>query len=328
MAFAETANPRISEDGVTVIIPAYNYARFLPDALKSALAQNYSPLEIIVVDDGSTDETPSVLRSITDPRLRIIRQENAGLSAARNTGIREAQYGLIAFLDADDRWDVDFLRIVAGRFVELSEEFAISASGSRMMTHDGFLVVQPNRVRAPASVLTARDFIIRNRVFPSAVVVRKSAFAVCGDFDITLRSSEDRDMWIRITARYRAAYIDKPLVHIRRHGDNMSKNAARMRHNTGRTLGKAWRAGIVSRLNLLFWARTRAVFEYSSAWTHFSAGLRGTALRYLAYSIILCPWFFRPSALGECSLFRLRALRNFLISKASPPTLTPIASPK
>ena len=314
--------------GVSVVIPAYNYARFLRDAVSSALDQQWSPMEVLVVDDGSTDETPTLLAGLLDPRLRVIRQKNAGLSAARNTGIREARHELIAFLDADDRWGPDFLSTVAGRFTELSAEFAIVASGWQRITHDGVLVAQPGRIVAPANVLTARDFIIRNRVFPSAVVARKSAFAVCGNFDTTLRSSEDRDMWIRITSRYRAAYIDKPLVYIRRHGDNMSKNAVRMRQNTGMTLGKAWKAGTVSRLNLLFWARSRSVFEYSSAWTHFGAGQRGKALRYLAYSFLLCPFFIRPSGLGERPLFRLRALRNFLVSKAVAPTLTPIAAEK
>lgn len=314
--------------GVSVIIPAYNYARYLPDAIASALAQSWSPMEVIVVDDGSTDETPALLAGIQDPRLRVIRQENAGLSAARNTGIREARYELIAFLDADDRWAPEFLATVAARFAELPPDFAISASGWQRMTHDGQLVAQPSGILAPASVLTARDFIIRNRVFPSAVVARKSAFVECGDFDPTLRSSEDRDMWIRITTRHRAAYTDKPLVHIRRHGDNMSKNAARMRLNTSRTLGKAWKANAVSRWNILFWARARAVFEFSSAWTHFSSGERGTALRYLAYSFLLCPVFLRPSELCERPLFRLRALRTFLLSKAETPHLTPIAAAK
>ena len=314
--------------GVSVVIPAYNYARYLGDAVGSALAQSWSPLEVIVVDDGSKDETPALLARIHDSRLRVIRQENAGLSAARNTGVREARYELIAFLDADDRWAADFLSTIAGEFGKLPDDFAIVASGWQRMTHDGQLVEQPRRIVPPASVLTAREFILRNRVFPSAVVARKSAFARCGDFDTTLRSSEDRDMWIRITTHFRAAYIDKPLVHIRRHGENMSKHAVRMRENTSRTLGKAWQCSAVSRLNLLFWARTRSVFEYSSAWTHFSAGRRGAAFFYLACSFLMCPFFLRPSLFAERPLFRLRALRHFLCSKAASPELTPIAVAK
>lgn len=314
--------------GVSVVIPAYNYARYLPDAVHSALAQNWATLEVIVVDDGSTDETPIVLAVIRDHRLRVIRQENAGLSSARNTGIREAKHELIAFLDADDRWGVDFLSTVAGEFSKLPADFALVASGSQRMTQDGQLVEQPRRVVPPPRILTAREFILRNRVFPSAVVARKSAFDRCGYFDTALRSSEDRDMWIRITTHFRAAYIDKPLVHIRRHGENMSKHAVRMRANTAKTLGKAWQSAVVSRMNLYFWARTRSVFEYTSAWTHFSAGLRGPAFRYLAFSFLLCPFFVRPSELNESPLFRLRALRHFLFSSAATPKLTPIGAAK
>jgi hypothetical protein len=196
------------------------------------------------------------------------------------------------------------------------------------MTSDGILVAQPSGIVPPPSVLSAREFIIRNRVFPSAVIAKKTAFQECGDFDTSLKSSEDRDMWIRITTNHKAAYIDLPLVHIRRHGENMSKNASRMRENTSRTLGKAWESSAVSKFDIPFWARARSVFEYSSAWTHFTAGMRGTALLYLAYSFLLCPFFLKPSTLCERPLFRLRALRNFLFSRAVSPTLTPITSAK
>ena len=314
--------------GVSVVIPAYNYAKYLADAVSSALRQTWPRLEVIVVDDGSTDETPAILSTFHDPRLRIIRQDNAGLSAARNTGIREARHELIGFLDADDRWTQEFLATVAGHLATLPDDFVMAASGFQRMTHDGRLVEQPRRIVAPPSIITARDFVLRNRVFPSAVVARKSAFERCGDFDTTLRSSEDRDMWIRITAGHRASYVDQPLVHIRRHGENMSKHAVRMRQNTARTLGKAWRSGVVNRANLIYWARVRSVFEYSSAWTHFSAGMRGAALRYIAASFLLCPFFLNPAAISERPLFRLRALRHFLLSRAATPQLTPVAATK
>lgn len=320
------SSPSPSVLGVSVVIPAYNYARYLLDAVTSVSLQNWEPLEIIVIDDGSTDETPSVLAAIRDSRLRVIRQANAGLSAARNTGIRAARHEFIAFLDADDRWSPDFLATVAGRLATLPPEFIMAACGFQRITEDGRPVEQPMRVVPPPKVLTARDFTLRNRIFPSSVIVRKSAFENNGDFDTALRSSEDRDMWIRLTTRHCAAYIDTPLVQIRRHGHNMSKHAVRMRYNTARTLGKAWRASVVSRANLLFWARTRSVFEYSSAWTHFSAGSRGLGLLYLAYSFFLCPCFLNPAVIGERPLFRVRALRHFLFSKAESPKLTPIPS--
>ncbi len=324
MAASELNEFNSTAYGVSVVIPAYNYARFLPEAIASALAQSYSPLEVIIVDDGSTDETPSVLAKITDSRLRVIRQQNAGLSAARNTGIREATYPFIAFLDADDRWADGFLSVTMSRFRELPDDFAIVATGSQRMTVDGRLVEQPHTLVNPPPILCASDFILLNRMFPSAVVARRSVLLECGGFDTQLRSSEDRDMWIRITTHHRAAHIPQTFAHIRRHGENMSKNAARMRSNTLCVLGKAWHARAVSRWRLLFWSRARAYFEYQSAWTHFSAGHRATALRFLAISFLLHPFFLRPANVGEIPLFRLRALRHFLLRVASSPKLTPV----
>lgn len=327
MAF-ETSESGSVAFGVTVVIPAYNYARFLPDAIASALAQPYSPFEVIVVDDGSTDETPAILASIMDPRLRVIRQTNAGLSAARNTGIREAKHPYIAFLDADDKWAKNFLSITMSRFRELSSNFVIVTGDSQRMTVDGQLVEKQRSLSITPDTLTARDFILVNRMFPSAVVARRSALIECGGFDTTLRSSEDRDMWIRMTARHRAAYLHQIFAHIRRHGENMSKHASRMRENTLSTLGKAWRSGVVSRLNIHFWLTARAFFEYQSAWTHFSAGRRLTAIRLLALSFALCPFIFRPSRVGQRHLFRLRAFRHFLFRAAVTPKLTPLTTSK
>src|SRR5690349_21494110 len=94
---------------VSVIIPTYNYAHYLPCAIDSVLAQTQPAAEVIVVDDGSTDATREVCARYTDPRVRYVHQSNAGLSAARNTGLREARSPLVAFLDADDRWEPAFL---------------------------------------------------------------------------------------------------------------------------------------------------------------------------------------------------------------------------
>ncbi|RYD67142.1 MAG: glycosyltransferase family 2 protein [Verrucomicrobiaceae bacterium] len=100
---AQTASKSAVEPaGVSVVIPAFNYAAFLPHAIDSVLAQGYSSLEVLIIDDGSTDATREITSKYTsDPRVRYVWQENAGLSAARNTGIREARFPYIGFLDAE-----------------------------------------------------------------------------------------------------------------------------------------------------------------------------------------------------------------------------------
>jgi glycosyltransferase involved in cell wall biosynthesis len=328
MAFSLTEAVRNSSFGVSVIIPAYNYARFLSEAIDSALSQNYSPIEIIVVDDGSRDETPTLLARYSDPRLRVIHKKNEGLSAARNTGIKEANYPFVAFLDADDRWANGFLSATMEQFMELPENYGIVATASQRMSEYGQLVHQPRSIVSPPTTLSANHFILLNRVFPSAVTVRKSAFSICGYFDETLKSSEDRDMWIRITAKFPARYLNKILVHIRRHGENMSRNSSRMRENTSTTLYKAWKSKVISQLNIPFWCAAKSYFEYQSAWTHFSDGSRSSALKYITLSFLFCPFFLHPSHVGESSFFRLRAIRHFIFRPAKKPQIKVITSPE
>ena len=136
---------------------------------------------------------------------------------------------------------------------------------------------------------------------------------LCGGFDTALRSSEDRDMWIRLTARgHRFFFIAEPLAFIRRHPANMSKNAPRMKRNSQLVLTRAWRSGAVSRLAVPFWLRVFSIHYFLVAWTHFDDGLRLAALRYWLTSVALWPLFFCPRRVFEPPLFRLRALRHFL----------------
>ena len=108
---------------VSVVVPAYNYARYLPKAIDSALGQTHPPLEVIVVDDGSTDDTPRVLAAYAD-RIRVIRQANQGAGAARNAGIAAARGEYVAFLDSDDLWHPRKLELQLARFASDPETTA------------------------------------------------------------------------------------------------------------------------------------------------------------------------------------------------------------
>src|SRR5258708_444396 len=193
--------PSALSDQVSVVIPAYNYAHFLTEAIASALAQTRTDFELIVVDDGSTDNTPEVCARCTDPRVRTVRQPNAGLSAARNTGIREARFPYVAFLDADDRWEPEFLSAVFREFHRLGPAFLAVGTACSRMDASGEPLAPPRQNFLHTSELTAASFCLRNRPLSSSVVVRRDVFEECGGFDLSLRSSEDRDMWIRLTTR-------------------------------------------------------------------------------------------------------------------------------
>jgi len=300
-------------DLVSVIIPAFNYAHFLPEAIGSVLAQTWPEFELIVVDDGSTDDTPGVCARQTDARFRCVRQPNAGLSAARNTGIREARFPYVGFLDADDRWGPAFLATVLAEFRRLGPEFAAVGAACARMDGTGEVLAAPRRSFLHTAELTAASFCLRNRPLSSSVVVRRQVFEECGVFDTMLRSSEDRDLWIRITARgHRFFYLGEPLAVIRRHPQNMSKNAPRMKRNSGLVLRRAWQAAAVPRWNLPFWLRAASIHYFLVAWTHFDDRWRIRAWLYLLVSVALWPFFLRPSLVAEPPFFRLRALAHFL----------------
>lgn len=299
---------------VSVVIPAYNYSRFVPQAIESALRQTLPALEVLVIDDGSTDDTAKVVadRFGAEPRVRYIHQANAGLSSARNTGIRHARGEFVGFLDADDLWKPEFLAEVMARFTRLPPEFAIIAARSELVTLDGALLPRKPFNRLDDREFTVADILFKSRFAPSATVVRKSVFAELGDFDTTLRSSEDRDMWVRIATRHRVLRCAAQLVIVRRHSTSMSTHADRMKLNTGRTLEKARHNPELARLPATFWRQALAFFRYETAWMYFEEGRRGAALRDLLASVGYWPWFADPRSFQEPSLFRLRALKHFL----------------
>lgn len=212
---------------VSVIIPTYNYAHFVKEAIQSVLNQDFDDYEIIVVDDGSTDSTPEVVAQF-GRKVRYIRQENMGLSSARNTGIKAAQGEFIALLDADDIWLPGFLSATIAR---MEAEPYLGA------VHTGFYFVDEHGRRLPQTNLeTVPDDQMYDRLLdgeffvPASVVTRRECFERVGLFDETFRGSEDWDIWLRVAREYRFAGIPKPLLNYRMHGSNMSKDPAYMLH--------------------------------------------------------------------------------------------------
>jgi glycosyltransferase involved in cell wall biosynthesis len=222
-----------------VVIPTYNYGRFVVEAIDSALAQSDQPLEIIVVDDGSTDDTPSLLQRYRE-RIRYIRQENRGLSAARNTGIREARGEWIAFLDSDDLWHPHKLERTAAAIAAYPD---ISAFSTDMITFSQQppcpVLKQPRRLHLRR--LTLRDLIFGVHFSGgSGAVVRKTCFDEIGGFDESLRAVEDLDMWVRLASQSAIGRLREALVFVRVHPTSMSAKAESMEMNHRLMLEKAF----------------------------------------------------------------------------------------
>ena len=299
---------------VTVIIPAYNYARFLPMAIRSVLGQSCPDWELVIVDDGSTDNTAEVVQPFlkSDARVRYVHQKNAGLSAARNTGIRHAHTPFVALLDADDEWEPAFLERGLEAFQRLPAEFGLVATASCLMDAAGQLLPASDRGTKSEREIRAEELILKNRFHASSPLIRREVFETCGMFDESLRSSEDRDMWIRVARRFRIQLRPEVLVRARRHGDNMSANCDRMRENIRKMLEKA-RAGQGGEPRRLFWRRVTAYDRVQSAWMLYGNGRRWEAMQSILVSLLLWPFFLHPAAVGEPVLFRVRSLARFAL---------------
>jgi glycosyltransferase involved in cell wall biosynthesis len=203
---------------VTVIIPTYNHAPFVRAAVESALNQSRVPDEIIIVDDGSTDNTEEVLSQFTWP-VRVIRQENRGRSAARNAGLRAANSDLIVFLDSDDTLVYDSIERRARMFeadrelgVVYGDMFVVNAAGQKFGVHSECMPgVRPSGFILPE--LALRCFILM------PAMVRRRAIGE-NTFDETLSRAEDYDFWRRIAGDFRFKYTDKPIACYRMHESN------------------------------------------------------------------------------------------------------------
>lgn len=195
---------------VSVVISTYNYGRFLAGALESVLGQTFQDFEVVIVDDGSTDETPSVVQPfLADPRVRYRRQRHAGQPQAKNLGIALARAPLIAFLDADDIWLPEKLE----RQVQLfrnDPELGVVYSRRLLINEEGWELEYRQPPLHRGRVL-AQIFLCNFVCFSSSVVSRE-ALERCGGFDENLALAIDYDLWLRIAQQYRFDYVDEPLV--------------------------------------------------------------------------------------------------------------------
>jgi glycosyltransferase involved in cell wall biosynthesis len=208
---------RVSGPVVSVIIPTFNRAGVVTRAIDSALGQTYRPVEVVVVDDGSTDETPEVLKSYGDAIIPVV-QDNAGPSAARNRGIRESSGDLIAFLDSDDIWlaaklerQVDLLQR-AGEDVPccLCDTLMRRAQSREQSSFQiaRLILGEPQGLWVNPALVLATRFVL----FCQAALIRRDSLLDCGGFDERLWLMEDHDLALRLALRGPWAVIREPLA--------------------------------------------------------------------------------------------------------------------
>ncbi|MEJ2659085.1 MAG: glycosyltransferase [Desulfobacterales bacterium] len=207
---------------MSVIIPTYNRGWCVKEAIDSVLAQNYKDFELIVVDDGSIDNTSDVLALCQD-NIKVLVQENKGVSAARNRGIAEASGRFIAFLDSDDLWLPQKLSTQVEFFNQKPD--ALICQTEEVWVRNGIRVNPKKRHKKPSGMIFEPSLELC-LVSPSAVMIRRNLLDRAGRFDEALPACEDYDLWLRISSRFPVYLIEKPLI-IKRggHEDQLSKGA-------------------------------------------------------------------------------------------------------
>jgi glycosyltransferase involved in cell wall biosynthesis len=315
---------------ISVIIPSYNSARFVVQAVQSALEQTYSPVEVIVVDDGSTDDTRERLL-LHEGRIRYVSQSNGGPSKARNCGINEAQGDLIAFLDADDQWLPEKLQkqweCLQGTpdacLIHTDLYHLYEPTGSRVYTY---------RDRKCFSGHCYSEFFHGNAIVTSSVLVTRRCLDEIGGFDEEIRraSTEDMDLWIRIARYFPLSYINEPLVLYREHPTNASRNQRIMLENEYYVLAKALRADPALRQALSRdWIRRRMCeLAFETGYANVDAGDLYRARHYFRMALRYAPqrlktwafWtstFLPPGPRQKLRLVKQRLLRRPDLQKAT-----------
>lgn len=244
---------------VTVIIPVYNGGQSIGDAIESALSQTMDDIEIIVIDDGSTDETASVLAKFED-RITILRQANAGPYVARNAGIARSRGTFVAFLDADDRWLPDKLAAQL-TIMETRPEVGLVFCDGRFVD----LASRTPRGRLfeanPPAEGDAFDQLLEQNFIPnSAVLVRRTILEQTGPFR-TLRLAADWHKWLQIAMRSRIAYVDHVALEFGLHSENISSNPLTMAESQVELFASL----VEDAPNAIIRARIRDRFEDASA---------------------------------------------------------------
>lgn len=264
----------VSRPLVSVIVPAFNAEAFLADAVRSALAQTWKTLEVVVVDDGSTDRTGAIAHELAaaDGRVRVLHGPNKGVSAARNQGIAAASGSLLCFLDADDVYLPDKVE----RQVAFLDQFpACDLVYSDYYVADlslapGLLICR----RPPFLISDVLTF--RNWFAPLSPLLRASLAERIAGFDETLAGSEDWDYWIRASECGLLSYLPGPVGVYRRHSNQTTRNWELMRKHIERVIVKHRRRGSEA------WGNSRATASKMLAEHAWACGQYASMLWYLA----------------------------------------------
>ncbi|HZI95465.1 MAG TPA: glycosyltransferase [Patescibacteria group bacterium] len=295
---------------ISVIIPAHNAGRFLAEALDSVHAQGFGSFEVVVVDDGSTDDTADVARAY-GRGVMVVRQPRSGSGRARNRGLEETSGELVAFLDADDAWDDAKWRL---------QQPVLSSRPAPGLIFSDLIAFEDGR-RSDRTYFQQRGFdgrcnlssiFLYDMIMTSTVIARRAAIDEVGRFDESLPIGQDTDLWFRLALRYPIAVVDQPLVRRRVHPGNITKNSRLL----ARCVVEIWSRYLDRCIEREPEMRRRLLEDFGrKRWSHLfeegcsllREGRPREARRRLGEAIGVSPFRPRPYAFWLASLLRASA---------------------
>ncbi len=225
---------------VSVIIPAYNAMKYLPETLESVLKQTFTDFEVVIVDDGSSDNISEWANQIIDDRVRLISKHNQGTPVARNTGILNSSGEYIAFLDADDIWEASKLEKQVN-YLDSHPLVGLVDVWTALIDENGNFMNQiiNNNIEDDVRriVIEACNAFIASGSSP---MIRRTCFDKVGLFDVEIKFAEDVDMWIRIGIHYHFGVVKESLVQYRQHPNNKSRNCQSMLEDIRKIIEKTY----------------------------------------------------------------------------------------
>jgi glycosyltransferase involved in cell wall biosynthesis len=196
---------------VSVIIPAYNRAYIINEAIKSILSQTFTDFEVLIIDDGSSDTTQQVVRLVEDTRVKYFHKENGGVSSARNMGIANAAGEYIAFLDTDDLWPKNFIEVLMTKLQE-NKNYGLAYCPTTETSPDGTMIRKQDTARCVSGHIT-KELFKNSFIWPMAVLIRKNILQnFC--FDESLKTSDDNDAFLRLSVK--APFVFVPDIDVTR----------------------------------------------------------------------------------------------------------------
>lgn len=214
----------MNEVFISIVIPIYNKERYIRNTINNILQQTYQNFEIIIINDGSTDNSLPIVQSFIDKRIHIFSQLNSGVSDARNLGIKRAQYSYIAFCDADDEWMPDHLMHIT-QLIQNYPDAGLLSTG-RVCYQNEKEIDKIYFSNISQSMFIVKDICsCMEKVITSSICIKKEAIQKVGGFKSQIKNGEDLDLWIRIASSYKVAYYNIPSVkYIANSINNASQN--------------------------------------------------------------------------------------------------------